>query len=79
MDERYNKESNKTFKTFHLFYYNINLKIRRTNYGKNTFNTIKYSYIYNINCISRTIFFGFSIRTSRRRFITRVVSLFTII
>lgn len=32
----YNKEFNKTFKTFHLFYYNINLKIRRTNYGKIT-------------------------------------------
>lgn len=33
----YNKESNKSSnKTFHLFYYNINFKIRRTNYGKNT-------------------------------------------
>ena len=48
---------------------NINFKIRRTNYGKSTFNTIKYSFIYDINCISRISFFCFSIRISRRRYI----------
>ena len=57
---------------------NINFKIRRTNYGKSTFNTIKYSFIYDINCIFRIIFFSVSIRISRRRYISRCALLFAV-